>query len=268
MKPSGNRIVWITGASSGIGAALARAWAAEGARCVLSARREDALEAVRRSCADPDRHVVLPLDATAFDTHGEAVRRVYGEIGPVDVLVLNSGIGQRGSALDTDLDVVRRIMEVNFTGSVSLGRLVAARMATRGSGHLVVTSSVTGRVPVPGRSTYAASKHALHGYFEALRAEVHDRGVRVTMACPGYVLTDISENALAADGSRHGVTDAQHRRGMDADVCARQILRAVRHGRAEVHPGGPETLAMPLNRLLPGLSRLLLRRYARRGAVQ
>ncbi len=264
MKSYSDRVVWITGASSGIGAALARAFAADGARCILSARNVDALGQVRRSCREPDRHVVLPMDVSRFDSHGELVGRVYDEVGPVDVLVVNSGVGQHGGAVETELDIVRRIMDVNFIGAVSPARLVAARMAERGSGQVVAISSVNGRISVPWRSTYCASKHAMHGWFESLRAELSDRGVRVTIVCPGYIRTSISKHALLADGSEFGSVAPQHLSGMDADVFARRALRAIRRQRAEVHIGGPEKWAIQVFRFAPLLFRLLVRGYGRK----
>lgn len=254
-------IVWITGASSGLGAALARVYAESGARCVLSARSEDGLERTRLACRDPDRHLVLPMDVTRNDTHAELVERVYAEMGRVDVLVLNSGISQRAGALETGMDVVRRFMEVNYFGAVSHARLVVPRMVEHGSGRVVVISSVLGRVGIAGRSAYAASKHALHGWFDSLRAEVADAGVQVTIVCPGYVRTALPRMALRADGSRHDRMDATHQRGLDPDDCARAVVRAVRRGRAEYHVGMPEILAIQIFRFFPWLFRRLFRGY-------
>lgn len=256
--------VWITGASAGIGAALSKAFAADGARCVLSARREDRLESVRRECSNPDRHLVFPLDTTAFDTHEAAVESVEAEAGPIDILVLNAGIGQRGGALETDLDIVRRIMDVNFTGTVSLARLIAQRMVQRQSGHLVVISSVLGQLAIPGSSSYSASKFALHGYFEALRGEVYDHGLHITMVCPGYINTELTIHALQPDGTGFGVIDHNHTYGMPAEVCARKILAGVRRRKAFMRVGGKETWGVPLARLTPGLVRRVTRGYKRK----
>lgn len=263
MKSYTDRIVWITGASSGIGAALARAFADDGARCVLSARNTQALEETRQSCRNPGGHLVLPMDVAEFDSHEALVERVYNEVGPVDVLVLNSGVSQRSGVFETRLDVLRRMMDVNFVGAASHARLVGARMAERGSGHIVAVTSVNGRISTPQRSAYSASKHAMHGFFESLRAETADLGVRVTIVCPGYVRTDISRNAVTGDGSPHGVTDATHQRGLDADVFAGRALRAIRRGRAEVHIGSPEVWGIQIFRFAPNLFRRMVRRYGR-----
>lgn len=252
--------MWIVGASSGIGAALARAFAAEGARCVLSARRVDALESVRSTLERPERHLMVPFDMTDPAALEAAAARVLAD-GPVDFLVLNSGISQRAAALETDLAVVRRIMEVNFFGHVDLTTRVVPAMTARGSGHVIVISSVMGRIGTKLRSTYAASKHALHGWFESLRAELHGTGVAITIVCPGYIRTDISVHALRADGSKHAVVDPQQERGMDPDECARRILATVGRGRAEVAIGGFETFGIWLFRLAPWLLRRVVRNY-------
>jgi short-subunit dehydrogenase len=255
-----NRRVWITGASSGIGAALAYAFAAEGARLVLSSRRVDALEAVRRCCARPDDHIIVPLDAASGESIATAARRVLALEGGVDVLVNNAGVSQRSLALDAEESVERAIMELDYFGPVALTKAVLPSMLARGSGHLVVVSSVMGYVGTPGRSSYAAAKHALHGYFDSLRAEVWRCGVKVTLACPGYVQTEVSANALGPQGERHAVTDATHRRGISATRCAAAILRAVAHEREEVYVGGWEVAGIYLKRFVPGLYSRIVRR--------
>lgn len=254
------RTVWIVGASTGIGAALARAFAAGGARCVLSSRRPGALESVARSLATGSEAVVVPIDLADPSAIETAAKQVL-DLGPVDVLVLNGGISQRAGALETDLEVVRRIMEVNFFGHVATTRAVVPSMVARRSGQIVVVSSVMGRIGTPLRSTYAASKHALHGWFESLRAELADRGVSITILCPGYVRTDISIHALRADGSSHAVMDGQQERGMDPDVFARKALRAIDRRRAEVAIGGVEIVGITLFRFVPALLRRIVRGY-------
>jgi dehydrogenase/reductase SDR family protein 7B len=255
-----NRRVWITGASSGIGEALAYAFAAEGARLVLSSRRVDALEAVRRRCERPYDHVIIPLDAASAESIKVAARSVLALEGGVDVLVNNAGVSQRSLALDADEAVERSIMELDYFGPVALTKAVLPSMLARGSGHLVVVSSVMGYVGTPGRSSYAAAKHALHGYFDSLRAEIWRRGVKVTLACPGYVQTEVSVNALGPQGQRHAVTDATHRRGIPAARCATAILRGVARDREEVYVGGWEIAGIYLKRFGPGLYSRIVRR--------
>lgn len=258
-----DQVVWITGASSGIGEALALAFARAGARVVLSARRRPELERVHASlerAAEPGRHLVLPLDLTAADTFAGAVETVRGHFGRIDLLVNNGGIGQRGFAAETPLAVDRAIMEVNFFGQVGLTKAVLPVLRAQASGRIVVISSVVGYVATPRRSAYAASKHALHGFFNALRAEVWRDGVRVTLVCPGYVRTQISVNALMSGGTRHEKMDAGQQRAISAQAFACQLLRALATGRDEIYIGGREILAIYLQRLFPRLVARLLRR--------
>ncbi len=259
MNVSG-KTVWITGASSGIGEALAYALSRRGARLILSARREERLRAVREACARPEAHHVVPLDLADPASLTGAAARVSETIGPVDVLVNNGGVSQRALVEAVDVDVIRRIMEVNFFGAVALTKAVLPSMLERGAGRVVVVSSLVGKFSTPRRSAYAASKHALHGFFDALRAEVWDRGVRVTLVCPGYVRTEISRNALAADGATHGRMDAGQKKGIAPERCAEAIIRAVEKERDEVLVGGKETLAVYVKRFFPGLFNRMIRR--------
>jgi short-subunit dehydrogenase len=255
-----DRSVWITGASSGIGEALAHAFAREGARLVLSARREAELERVRRACDRPEAHLVVPLDLAQSDTFPSIAADVLARGGGIDVLVNNGGVSQRGLAAETTLAVERQIMEIDYFGAVALTKAVLPAMRARRRGHVVVVSSVMGYVGTPMRSTYAAAKHALHGYFDSLRAEVWRDGIKVTIACPGYVRTAVSDNALTADGARHAHTDRTQARGIAPGRCAAAIVRAVARGREEVAVGGPEIYGIWLQRLFPRLFSRLARR--------
>lgn len=259
MRFKGKR-VWITGASSGIGEALAYAFAAEGARLVLSSRRVEVLETVRRRCERAEEHVIVALDASSADSIAAAARKVLALEGGVDVLVNNAGVSQRSLALDAGESVERAIMELDYFGPVALAKAVLPSMLARGGGHLVVVSSVMGYVGTPGRSSYAAAKHALHGYFDSLRAEIWRQGVKVTLACPGYVRTEVSVNALGPQGERHAVTDATHRRGIPAGRCAAVIVRGVAQGREELYVGGWEVAGIYLKRFVPWLYSRIVRR--------
>ncbi len=252
--------VWITGASSGIGEALAYAWSARGAELILSARRTDALHAVRKRCTAPDRHHVVPLDLSDPDSLHDATETVLSTCDTVEVLIHNGGISQRARAVNTNLSVVRRIMEVNFFGAVTLTQALLPQFIEQGHGHIGVVSSVVGKFSTPGRTAYSASKHALHGYFDGLRAEVHDQGLRVTLVCPGYVRTNVSRNALTADGSPYGRESASIRNGITPDQCADAIIQAIEDERDEVYIGGLETYAVYLKRLSPALFNQIIRR--------
>jgi short-subunit dehydrogenase len=253
-------VVWVTGASSGIGEALAHRFARRGARVILSARGEERLEAVRRACENPERHTVLPLDLGRPESMAEAALEALERCGRVDVMVHNGGVSQRSLAEATALAVDRRVLEVDYLGPVALTKALLPSMLERGSGRFVVVSSLVGKIGTPLRSGYSAAKHALHGFFDSLRAEVHDRGVRVTMVCPGFVRTEVSIHALTGDGSPQGTLDRAQARGMSAEECARRIVRALDRGADEVLVGGKEVWAVRLERFFPGLFRRLIRR--------
>ena len=250
-----DKVVWITGASSGIGEALAVAWSREGATLVLSARNATELERVRSACADPARHRVLPLDLT--DTN--AILAAARDVPRVDVLVHSGGVSQRSLAAETDLATDRAIMDVNYFGTVALTKAVLPSMLARREGHIVPITSVIGYVAIPTRSAYAASKHALHGFFESLRAETAKEGIAITIVVPGYVRTKVSENALRGDGTPYGKVDETHAKAVLPEEIAPKIIDAVAKKKPEVRVGGKETWAVPLRRLFPGLLRRVLR---------
>lgn len=253
------RVVWITGASSGIGEALAVAFAREGARLVLSARREAELERVRNRCvetglANADDALVLPLDVTDHDAMPGAVERVLEAFGRIDLLVNNAGISQRSKAVDTDMAVYRRLFEIDVLGQIALTKAVLPVMLEQESGHIAVTASVAGKVGAPYRTGYCAAKHAVMGFFDALRTEVVDQGIRVTTIVPGFVRTDISKAAITGSGEAFGRTDRNIAEGMDPDEAARRILSGIRKGKMEIPVGeGLEMHALWLKRFFPGL---------------
>ena len=251
---------WITGASSGIGEALVRALDARGLRLVLSARREERLQQVRDACSHPERHLVLPLDLEDTDSLQAAARRVLEHFGRLDLLINNAGISQRSLAAETDLAVDRRLLEIDYFGTVALSKAVLPSMLAAGSGRIVVVSSLVGKFGTPLRSSYSAAKHALHGFFESLAAEVWDDGVRVTLVCPGFIRTALPLHALTAGGTPQGTMDRAQLHGMAPDVCAARIVRAIDRGRAEVLVGGKERFAVYVKRFFPGLLRRLIRR--------
>ena len=253
-----SQTVWITGASSGIGEALALQFAKDGAGLVLSARREEELKRVAARCVEaglPEDHIlVLPLDVTSWDTLPGAVQTVLDRFGAVDLLVNNAGVSQRSLCKDTDLAVYQKLMDVDVMGQIALTKAVLPHMLNRGSGHLSVTASVAGKVGVPQRSGYCAAKHAVMGFFDALRAEVEDEGLHVSTIVPGFIRTDISRNALAADGSRYGELDDDIAGGMDVNDCAEVIFKGLKAKKREIPVGkGKEMAALWVKRLSPEL---------------
>ena len=258
-----NQIVWVTGASSGIGKACAESWARRGATVVLSARKAETLDAVAAPLKDngADVHVVT-LDLSNSDSLQAVAQHVEEKIGPVDVMVHCGGISQRSKAIETALDVDRRVMEIDYFGTLALTKALLPGMVKRGRGHFVVVTSLMGLFSSPLRSGYCGAKHALHGFFESLRAEHHDDGLKVTMVCPGFIRTNISLNAVVGDGSQQGTMDAKTGAGMTAEQCAERMVKAVERNKAEVLIGRYEILAAYIKRLSPALLRRIVRRAA------
>jgi len=256
------RVVWITGASSGIGKALALSCRRAGAHLVLSSRRAGELALVEASLPPvADAGVlVLPLDVSDTSAAPDAVQKVLERFGRVDVLVNNAGVSQRSLASETPLDVDRRIMEVNYFGPVALSKAVLPHMLDASGGRIVVVSSISGKFGYHLRSAYAASKHALHGFFESLRMEVWQQGVRVMMVCPGKIRTNISLHALTADGSAHRSMDEGQAGGRAASELADRILLGIRRHEEEVFFGGPEMKAVWIKRFFPRLFSRLIRK--------
>ncbi len=260
-----DKVVWVTGASSGIGEAVARALAERGARLILSARRRDRLEALRQELAEPERHTperykVLPLDLAETAVIPAAVEAALAHAGRIDVMVHNAGISQRSLVVDTDLEVDRRLLETNFFGTVALTKALLPSMLETGGGRFVVVTSLVGKIGTPVRSAYAASKHALHGFFDSLRSELWSQGIRVTLVCPGFIKTELPLHALTGDGSPQGFMDRAQRQGYPVERCAAKIVRAIERDREEVLIGGKEKYAVYLKRFLPGLFSRLIRR--------
>jgi short-subunit dehydrogenase len=256
-----DRRVWITGASSGIGEALACAFHQAGAKLILSARREEELKRVQGQCGGPSNTRILHLDVSETKELPAKTRVALEMFGGIDILVLNAGITQRSLTRDTDENVYRRLMEVNFFGPAVMTTTVMPSMLERGSGHIVVISSVAGKFGVPLRSGYSATKFALHGFYEALRAEEGRNGIHVTLVCPGYVRTDISLSALNGDGSKHAKMDPNLARGIPADRCAAQILKGITRDKKEIVVAAVrEKTLVYIKRFFPGvLARMMAR---------
>ena len=239
-----DKTVWITGASSGIGEALAVLLAGRGASLVLSGRNETALQHVADRCSTTDtsaKHLIKAFDISEHAAFPNVVEHVRKRVGHIDVLINNAGVGQRAAAISCDPDVVRRIMNVNFFGTVFLTQALLPSMIRRGTGRIVVVSSVLGKFHLPGRSAYGASKHALQGYFNTLRTELFGSGVGITIVYPGWIATSISQNALTANGTAFRQATGISSKKMSAEVCAQHIVNAIASGKNEAMMGGLET---------------------------
>lgn len=245
-----DKVIWVTGASSGIGKAMAKAFAKEGAILILSGRNAKELRKVAKSCG-PDS-MVLPFDTTNLDALPSHVESALGHRGRIDCLVNNAGISQRSLAVNTDYAVYERIVGVDLLAPIALTQAVLPHMVKAGSGRLAFISSVAGKVGVPMRTAYCAAKFGLIGYADALRAEVAALGIQVHVITPGSVRTDVSRNALEADGSRRGESDAAIDNGIPPGTAARTMLKAMERGDREILVArGPERALVSLKRRSP-----------------
>ncbi len=236
--------IWITGASSGIGEELAKQAAAKGARLILSARDVSQLERVRSACiaAGANDVLVLPLDVSDFGAMQPAATTVLDHFGQIDLLVNNAGGTHRSFCVDTSMDVYRRMLDVNVLGQIALTKAVLPMMIAAGSGHVAVTSSVAGKLGSPLRTGYCAAKHAVMGFFDALRAEVADDGIAVTTILPGFVRTNIGDRALAGDGSAFRGDNSMIENGMPVEDCVHEIVAGLEAGTAEIIVAGEAEL--------------------------
>ncbi len=258
------KVVWITGASSGIGEALTYELVKHGTKLIISARRKDELERVKGNCPSAAQRFIriLPLDLSEPSTLKLSVEVAIQLFGHIDILINNGGISQRSLAKETTLDVDRRIMEVDYFGSIGLTKHLLPHFIKRNAGHFVIVSSVMGKIGTPYRTGYAAAKHALHGFFDSLRAELwkDSKNIFVTLVCPGWINTNLSITALLGDGSPQNKKDDTHQQGMKPAVFAKKMIQAIQKKKQEVYIGGSkEVLAIYLKRFLPGLFSKIVR---------
>ncbi len=256
-----DKVVWITGASSGIGEALAKEVVKRGARVVISSNELDELERVEKEIDDPERARSLYLDLTRHDEIPEKGAEAIALFGRIDVLVNNGGISQRAKVHETSMDTYKKIMDIDFFGHVAVTKSVLPHMMERKSGHVAVTSSITGRVGAPLRSGYAAAKHALHGFFDTLRAEAFEDGVSVTIICPTSVKTNISYHSLTGSGDKYGRMSDHLAKGLTPVEAARRMANAIEREKEEVVIGDDSLkYTVLIKRLFPGLFSRILRK--------
>jgi short-subunit dehydrogenase len=243
MRFSG-QTVWITGASSGIGRALAEGFAREGASLLLSGRNEEALAETAALCGGA---AILAFDVTDVAALPEVVAEAVGTVGAVDILVNNAGIAQRSLALDTDLEVYRRLMEVDFFAPVALTNLVLPHMVARRRGAIVNNASVAGKFGSPTRAGYCAAKHALIGWSDALRAEIAQYGIAVHVLTAGFVQTSLGARAITADGTPAGPGQSDgEAKGLAVAEAAAMVLAGIAKGKREIIVGKPDATEMVL----------------------
>ncbi|MFM7007169.1 MAG: SDR family oxidoreductase [Flavobacteriales bacterium] len=248
-----DKVIWITGASSGIGAELAVQLAEHGAHLVLSARDEQKLNALKAQLKNPEQHFILPLDLSALKDVDGLVLAILHRYKRLDILINNGGVSQRASAHDTAMEVNRQLMEVNFFGNIALAKAVLPIFRSQQMGQFLVVSSIAGKFGFHLRSIYSASKAALVGYYESLAMEEAVANIHVTLAFPGKINTPISKSALTAEGAAHGQMDHNQASGMPVQECVHEMLRALAKQKREVLIGRKELLAVYLKRFIPAL---------------
>ena len=253
------QVIWITGAGSGIGKALALAYSKDNNTIILSGRKEAQLTEVANTLSNS---YVLPLDVTDENAITSAVQNVKDKFGKVDILINNAGVSQRALVSETTNEVGRKLMEVNFFGSIHLTKAVLPLMQKSNTGSIVAMSSAAGKFGFPLRSYYAASKHALHGWYEALGLELKDTNIHVMVVCPGRIKTDISKNALTGTGEAHAQMDPGQESGVSVEKCASAILKGIKNKKSEIYIGGNEMLMIYFKRYAPWLFRFIAKRVS------
>jgi dehydrogenase/reductase SDR family protein 7B len=257
-----DRVVWITGASSGIGEALSYRCSELGAKLILTARREEALQRVNdRLPRLPGTACVLPQDLERLAELPQLTERALTCFGRIDVFISNAGLAVKDYAVDTRLDIDQKLMNVNYFAPTVLTKHLLPHFLERGAGQIAVVSSLSGKYGVPRIAAYAASKHALHGFFETLRSEVHDTGVDITIIVPGIIRTEITAHAVTGTGESFGRVEKTFRAGYPVDKAARDIVRAILARKEEVFVGGTERITLWLQRLSPWLLRRFIRNH-------
>jgi dehydrogenase/reductase SDR family member 7B len=254
--------IWITGASSGLGEHLAYALAKEGAQLVLSARRLEELERVKKGCENPDRVQLVPFDLSSEKSVLAAFDVVQRSEKAIDILFNNGGISQRSEALQTKTEVEREIFEINYFSNILLSKLVAREMIKKKSGHLVIISSLLGKWGFHTRSSYAASKHALHGYYDSMRMELENQGLSITIVTPGFLATNISKNARNTDGDNAQLMDNNQANGLSAKEAAIRIMSGVSQKKNEFAVGSKEILGLKMRRFFPKWFEKILRKQS------
>jgi len=246
-----NKVIWITGASSGIGKALALELSKHDCKLILSARREHALQEVKQQCKTPEHVAILPFDLANYGNMFVVTNDAKKCFGHIDILINNGGISQRSLVIDTDISVDKKLMEIDYLGTVALTKAVLPHFVERKSGQFVTVTSLMGKFSSPYRSGYCGAKHALHGFFDALRMEHDKDNIKVTLICPGFVNTDVAKNALVGDGTKQNTQDTATQNGLPVNVFAKKMITAIQKQKFEAYIGRKEVLGVYLKRFFP-----------------
>ena len=250
MNAINGKVVWITGASSGIGEALAYELANRNCKLILSARNLKALETVKSKCLNAEV-MILPFDLSDFDNAKNHVEKAIAAFGKIDILVNNGGVSQRSLIAETEFEVDKKLIEVDYLGTVALTKALLPHFIKNNKGHFVTITSLMGKFGSPYRSGYCGAKHALHGFFDVLRMEHQRDNINVTLICPGFIQTNVAKNALTANGSKQNIDDAATQNGMPTSVFTKKFVKIVESKTFEAYIGGKEIIGVYLKRFFP-----------------
>lgn len=247
------KTIWITGASSGIGEALTYELDKKKCKLILSSRKIEELQRVKANCTNQDNIEIITLDLANMNAMTEKAKEAFEVFGQLDLLINNAGISQRSKIIDTDISVYKKLVDINYLGTVALSKAVLPYFVKAKNGHFATITSLMGKFAGPQRSGYCGAKHALHGFFDVLRMEHEKDNINVTLICPGYVQTNIDKNALTADGSAQEKHDAENQNGLPVAVFAKQMIRAIERKKYEAYMGKKEVMGVYLKRFFPKL---------------
>lgn len=246
------RTVWITGASSGIGEATAKLLARSGAKVILSSNESLELSRVKEEIGECELEPeIIAFDLSIPEQVEQAAKTAIQRFRAIDIFFSNGGVSTRTTALDTPTELDRKVMQINYFSGVAITKMLLPGMIKNGFGHIIATSSISGKFGFPLRSAYAASKHALHGFYESLWTELQDKGIRTTIICPGRVKTNISLHALDKNGKAYGKMSKGQAEGISPESCALQIARSASRNKREVLIGGKELIMPRLKQYFP-----------------
>lgn len=253
--------IWINGASSGIGKALVTSLISSGARVVITARRTSLLEEIKKTAPNPEKVTILPADLTEIDQLPEVCQQAWDAFDGLDLVIMNAGVSQRSLFKDIDFETGRALFDINFFSHARIMHEIVPRFEQAGQGQIAAVTSLSGYIPAPLRIYYASAKHALHGFYDTLRTEIWNSGIRVSLIVPGFVRTEISQNALLKGGDKFGRLDPLQKNGISAEKAAKKILGQLKKQKKEIYVGYTPNaaIALFLGKFFPGILMKILR---------
>ncbi|QLG47155.1 SDR family oxidoreductase [Costertonia aggregata] len=251
MDKINGKVVWITGASSGIGEALAYHLSKKQCKLIISSRKIDDLKKVKDNCENNDIVQVLQIDLANLDEIRTYVTRAMSFYGHIDILINNAGISQRSLIAETQIEVYKKLIDINYLGTIALTKDLLPHFVKRKSGKFVTVTSLMGKFGSPYRSGYCGAKHALHGFFDVLRMEHEKDSIQVTLICPGFIRTNVAKNALTGDGSPQLKEDKATENGLTAETLVKKMVKAIERKKFEAYIGKKEIIGVYLKRFFP-----------------